>query len=122
MIKYFYVENEPYVYSLDEDSENIKRIDNFYADHMYYVPEDGELTYTKKDGSRVKRSVAKGTLVLSMYSISRGANKELIFVENDELRNYYSRLIEYKQKQKEARDNQTMRSDCDSECICKPDC
>lgn len=119
MIKYFCAANELCVYSLDKDSEDIKRIDNFYADYMYYIPEDGELTYTKTDGSKVKRSVTKGTLILKMYPISRDADKELIFVENDELKDYYNRLLE---KRKEEMEEKAAGNPCNSCCDCGCNC
>lgn len=81
MVKYICSVDRGIVISCDKDTENVSALDNFYVDYMYYVPEDGEWVYTKKDGSKNRRSVTKGTIVLKMYPISKEDDREYIFVE-----------------------------------------
>lgn len=102
-------------YICSKDMENVSTLDNFYVDYMYYIPEDGEWIYTKKDGSKNRRSVTKGTIVLKMYPISKGDDREYIFVENDEVKDHYNRLLE---KRKEEAEKKAAENPCDLCCDC----
>ena len=123
MVKYICSVDRGIVISCDKDTENVSVLDNFYVDYRYYVPEDGEWVYTKKDGSKNRRSVTKGTFVLKMYPIDKNGDKEFIFIENDELKGYYNRLLEKMQEEaeKKAAENPCDLC-CDCECNCKSDC
>lgn len=122
MVKYI-CSDRGTVISYDKEADNVSMLDNFYVDYMYYVPEDGEWIYTKSDGSKNKRSVTKGTIVLKMYPINRGDDREYIFVENDEVKDHYNRLQE---KRKEEAKKKATENPCDlcddCECGCKLDC
>lgn len=124
MVKYICSVDRGTVISYDKDTENVSALDNFYVDYMYYVPEDGEWVYTKKDGSKNRRSVTKGTIVLKMYPISKEDDREYIFVENDEVKDHYNRLLEKKQeeKKKAASCDTDCDTGCDCECGCRLDC
>lgn len=75
--------------------------------------------YTKSDGSKNKRSVTKGTIVLKMYPINRGDDREYIFVENDEVKDHYNRLQE-KRKEEAKKKATSCDIDCDCGCDCEP--
>lgn len=124
MVKYICSVDRGTVISYDKEVENVSLLDHFYVDYIWYVPEDGEWVYTKKDGSKNRRSVTKGTIVLKMYPISAAScdtdcdkedDREYIFVENDEVKDHYNRLLEKKQEEKK-------KTDCDCECGCRLDC
>lgn len=115
MVKYICSVDRGIVISCDKDTENVSALDNFYVDYMYYVPEDGEWVYTKSDGSKNRRSVTKGTIVLKMYPISKGDDREYIFVENDEAKDHYNRLLE---KGKEEAEKKAAENPCDLCCDC----
>lgn len=117
MVKYICSVDRGTVISYDKEVENVSLLDRFYVDYIWYVPEDGEWVYTKKDGSKNRRSVTKGTIVLKMYTISEEDDREYIFVENDEVKDHYNRLLEKKQEEKKK-----AASCCDCECGCRLDC
>ena len=123
MVKYICsVDRGGIVISCDKDTENVSALDNFYVDYMYYVPEDGEWVYTKKDGSKNRRSVTKGTIVLKMYPIDKDGDREYIFVENDEVKNHYNRLLEKRQEnavKKAASCDTDCDTGCDTDCGCE---
>lgn len=123
MVKYISSTENGIVVKFNEDIEDICRLDNFYMDYAYYIPEDGEWVYTKKDGSKIRRGVTKGSMVLRMYPIGRTEDENLyVFIENDELKDYYNRLQEKEKKEtkKKATENPCdLCSDC--ECRCKSD-
>lgn len=118
MVKYICSVDRGIVISYDKDIENVSTLDNFYVDYMYYIPEDGEWIYTKKDGSKNGRSVTKGTIVLKMYPISKGDDREYIFVENDEAKDHYNRLLE-KRKEEAEKKAASCDTDCDTGCDCE---
>lgn len=124
MVKYICSLDRGIVVSYDKDTENVNVLDNFYVDYIYYVPEDGEWVYTKKDGSKNIRSVTKGTMVLKLYPISKGDVREYIFIENDEVKDHYNRLLEKREgeeKKKAAENPCNLGCDCDCEAA-KCDC
>ena len=57
-----------------------------------------------------------------MYPIDKNGDKEFIFIENDELKGYYNRLLEKMQEEaeKKAAENPCDLC-CDCECACKSD-
>lgn len=116
MVKYICLVDRGIVISCDKDTENVSALDNFYVDYTYYVPEDGEWVYTKKDGSKNRRSVTKGTMVLKMYPISKEDDREYIFVENDEVKDHYNRLLEKRQEEAEKK---AAENSCDLCCDCE---
>ena len=116
MVKYICSVDRGIVISYDKDIENVSTLDNFYVDYMYYVPEDGEWVYTKSDGSKNKRSVTKGTIVLKMYPISKEDDREYIFVENDEVKDHYNRLLEKRKEEKK----KSTSCDIECDCACEP--
>ena len=124
MVKYICSVDKGIVISCDKEAENVSKLEPVYnVDYKYYVPEDGEWVYTKKDGSKNRRSVTKGTFVLKMYPIDKNGDKEFIFIENDELKGYYNRLLE---KMQEEAEKKVVKNPCDlccdCECNCKSDC
>lgn len=96
MIKYICSVDRGTVISYDKEVENVSLLDHFYVDYICYIPEDGEWVYTKKDGSKNRISVTKGTMVIKLYPIDKKSDAEYIFIENDEVKNHYNRLLEKK--------------------------
>ena len=119
MVKYICSVDRGTVISYDKEVENVSLLNHFYVDYIWYVPEDGEWVYTKKDGSKNRRSVTKGTIVLKMYPIGREGDREYIFVENDEIKDHYNRLLE---KRKEEAEKKAAENPCDlcCDCDCEP--
>lgn len=101
MVKYICSVDRGTVISYDKEVENVSLLDHFYVDYTWYVPEDGEWIYTKKDGSKERRSVTKGAMVIKLYPIDKDDDREYIFVENDEVKNHYNRLLEKRQEEAE---------------------
>lgn len=56
MVKYICSVDRGTVISYDKEVENVSLLDHFYVDYTWYIPEDGEWIYTKKDGSKERRS------------------------------------------------------------------
>lgn len=100
MVKYICSVDRGTVISYDKEVENVSLLNHFYVDYIWYIPEDGEWIYTKKDGSKERRSVTKGTMVIKLYPIDKESDAEYIFVENDEVKNHYNRLLEKGQEEK----------------------
>lgn len=117
MVKYICLVDRGTVISYDKEAENISLLDHFYVDYIWYAPEDGEWVYTKKDGSKCRRNVTKGTMVLKMYPISKEDDREYIFVENDEVKDHYNRLLE---KGQEEAEKKAAENSCDLCCDCEP--
>lgn len=113
MVNYICSVNRGTVISYDKEVENVDLLDHFYVDYIWYVPEDGEWIYIKKDGSKDRRSVTKGSMVLKLYTINKEDDTEYIFVENDEVKNHYNRLLEKRQENKEK------ATSCDTDCDCE---
>lgn len=55
-----------------------------------------------------------------MYPISKEDDREYIFVENDEVKDHYNRLLEKKQEEKKKA--ASCDTGCNCECGCRPDC
>lgn len=119
MFKYICSVDRGAVISYDKETENVSLLDHFYVDYIWYVPEDGEWIYTKKDGSKERKQVTKGTMILKLYSIDKDGDREYIFVENDEVKNHYNRLLEKKQEEKKKATSCDMGCDCEAvKCDC----
>lgn len=86
---------------------------------MFLKMESGYIQ--KKDGSKNRRSVTKGTIVLKMYPIREEDDREYIFVENDEAKDHYNRLLEKKQEEKKKSTSCDIYCDCACETV-KCDC
>lgn len=116
MVKYICSVDRGTVISCDKEVENISLLNHFYVDYTWYIPEDGEWICTKKDGSKERRSVTKGTMVIKLYPIDKESDAEYIFIENDEVKNHYNRLLEKGQEEKKK------ATSCDIDCGCGCDC
>lgn len=116
MVKYICSVDRGTIISCDKEAENISLLDHFYVDYIWYAPEDGEWVYTKKDGSKCRRNVTKGTMVLKMYPISKEDDREYIFVENDEVKDHFNRLLE---KRQEKAEKKAAENSCDLCCDCE---
>lgn len=112
MIKYICSVDRGNVVTYDKEVESVGLLNHFYIDYIWYVPEDGEWTYIKKDGSKDIRNVTKGTMVIKMYPIDKESDAEYIFIENDEVKNHYNRLLEKEQRERKK------PTSCDMGCVC----
>ena len=93
MVKYICSVDRGTVISYDKEVENVSLLNHFYVDYTWYIPEDGEWIYTKKDGSKERRSVTKGTMVIKLYPIDKESDAEYIFIENDTVMLFYIKQI-----------------------------
>lgn len=115
MVKYICSVDRGTVISYDKEVESVSLLDHFYVDYTWYIPEDGEWIYTKKDGSKDRRNVTKGTMIIKLYPIDKESGAECIFIENDEVKNHYNRLLEKEQEKKKS-----TSCDIDCDCNCEP--
>lgn len=119
MVKYICSVDRGTVISYDKEVESVSLLDHFYVDYTWYIPEDGEWVYTKKDGSKCRRNVTKGTMVLKLYPIDKESGAEYIFIESDEVKNHYNRLLEKRQEEKKKATSCDMGCDCEAvKCDC----
>ena len=122
MVKYICSVNRGTVVSYDKEVESVSLLDHFYVDYTWYIPEDGEWIYPKKDGSKERRSVTKGTMVIKLYPIDEESGAEYIFIENDEAKDHYNRLLEKEQEEAEkkaAKNSYDLCCDCEAvKCDC----
>lgn len=121
MVKYICSVDRGTVISYDKEVENVSLLNHFYVDYAWYIPEDGEWIYTKKDGSKERRSVTKGAMVIKLYPIDKESDAEYIFIENDEVKNHYNRLLEKGQEEKKKATPCDIDCGCDCETV-KRDC
>jgi hypothetical protein len=119
MVKYICSVDRGTVISYDKEVESVSLLDHFYVDYTWYIPEDGEWIYTKKDGSKDRRNVTKGTMIIKLYPIDKESGAEYIFIENDEVKNHYNRLLEKGQEEKKKATSCDMGCDCEAvKCDC----
>lgn len=102
MIKYVSKTIKSLVVKIDTDKEDVDAVNSIYCDYMYWVPEDGEWTITREDGTKETVPVTKGTLVLKFYPANDEISKEreFVFINNDHLKSYYERHLQYNEKRK----------------------
>lgn len=98
MVKY--IVDRGTVISYDKEVENVSLLDHFYVNYIWYVPEDGEWIYT---------------MVIKLYPIDKESDAEYIFIENDEVKNHYNRLLEKGQEEKK----KSTSCDIDCDCACE---
>nr|DAF98805.1 MAG TPA: hypothetical protein [Podoviridae sp. ctLPy3] len=55
-------------------------------------------------------------MVIKLYPIDKESDAEYIFIENDEVKNHYNRLLEKEQEEKKK------ATSCDIDCDCGCDC
>ena len=55
-------------------------------------------------------------MVIKLYSIDKESDAECIFIENDEVKNHYNRLLEKWQEEKK----KSTSCDIERDCACKP--
>lgn len=119
MVKYICLVDRGIVISYDKEVGSVSLLDHFYVDYTWYIPEDGEWIYTKKDGSKDRRNVTKGTMIIKLYPIDKESGAEYIFIENDEVKNYYNRLLETGQEEKKKATSCDVGCDCEAvKCAC----
>lgn len=97
MVKYICSVDRGTVISYDKEVENVSLLNHFYVDYTWYIPEDREWIYT-------------------LYPIDKESDAEYIFIENDEVKNHYNRLLEKGQEEKKK------ATSCDIDCDCGCDC
>lgn len=54
-------------------------------------------------------------MVIKLYPIDKESDAEYIFIENDEVKNHYNRLLEKEQEKKKS-----TSCDIDCDCNCEP--
>lgn len=110
MIKYSSKNNNStLVIRFNTETEEFDRVDCFYIDEMYWVPEDGEWTVKDEAGNTVMtKKVTAGDLVLRMYPCGDSYTREFFFVDNAELKDYARRRKAYMEKKKEEERNRAV--------------
>lgn len=56
-------------------------------------------------------------MIIKLYPIDKESGAEYIFIENDEVKNHYNRLLEKKQEEKKKA--ASCDTDCDTGCDCE---
>lgn len=109
MVKYICSVDRGTVISYDKEVESVSLLDHFYVDYTWYIPEDGEWIYTKKEGA----------MIIKLYPIDKESDAEYIFIENDEVKNHYNRLLEKGQEEKKKATSCDVGCDCEAvKCDC----
>lgn len=109
------------VVKVDTNNEDFNTIDSTYCDYMYWVPEDGEWTINREDGTKETVPVTKGTLVLKFYPVDEETSKEreFVFINNDYLKSYYEKQLQRYEKHK-MKEKVEINSCCEACEACKP--
>lgn len=102
MIRYISKTVNGLVVKLNTNDEDFSTIESTYCDYIYWVPEDGEWTVTREDGTKETVPVTKGTLVLKFYPVDEETyrEREFIFINNDYLKDYYEKQLQRYEKHK----------------------
>ena len=76
----------------DEKNEIVNGIDSISSnvDYLWIAPEDGTITINGN-----VELVEVGDIILRLYSIGDGPNREYFLLKDDNLKSYYKRLIDY---------------------------
>lgn len=109
MIKYLGTNDGGYLIKFNKENEEIKLLDHISSniDWLWITDEDGEF-----DGKEIKA----GDIILRMYGIDNRYEREYFIVKDEELKDYYKRVIERYRKQQEERD---LCCDCECNTCCK---
>lgn len=120
MVKYCAKINNANIYKVDFEKEEFESVSYFSdIDHRYVIPEDGILEITDKNGNKKSIEVKQYDLLLKMYSTTGDYDdKELIVIDNPELKDYYRRRIERLEADRKARKVTTEKRCC---CDCEPE-
>ncbi len=120
MVKYYADVRMGDIYKVDlaNESFEVLRYNNM-IDYIYYVPEDGNLEITLKDGSKKTIGVDKGDIVLKMYSATGDyADKEYFVIRHPEIEDYVRRREEFKTEMLKKRADSTYSLDLEDEVCC----
>ena len=69
MNKYVNGNNSSCMVGYNPDTNEVTVLDSFYFDYIWIVPEDGEYSITKKDGTTENVKVSKGDLIAKTYNV-----------------------------------------------------
>lgn len=69
MNKYVNNNNSSCMVGYNPDTNEVTVLDSFYFDYIWIVPEDGEYSITKKDGTTENVKVSKGDLIAKTYKL-----------------------------------------------------
>lgn len=89
MIKYLKTTGRT-VIKFDTETEKVSTVDNISTDidWLWMISEDGEFNDKK---------VEKGDIIIKLYGIGN-SQEEYVIIRNNELTDYYTRLIEHKKQ------------------------
>ena len=79
------------------DTNKVTVLDSFYFDYIWIVPEDGEYSITKKDGTTENVKVSKGDLIAKTYKLD---DKTFVYVviSDEAIKDYIAKMQDEKQK------------------------
>jgi len=109
MIKYLGANEGSSLIKFNKENEELKVLNSTSSmiDWLWIADEDGEF-----NGKEVKA----GDIILRMYGIEDRGEREYFIVNDEALKDYYKRVIEYYHKQQEERNP---CCDCGCETCCK---
>lgn len=97
MNKYVNGINSSCMIGYNPDTNGVTVLDSFYFDYIWIVPEDGEYSITKKDGTTENVKVSKGDLIAKTYKLN---NKTFVYavISDKAIKDYIANMQDEKQK------------------------
>lgn len=97
MNKYVNNNNSSCMVGYNPDTNEITALDSFYFDYIWIIPEDGEYSVTKKDGTTENVKVSKGDLIAKTYKLD---DKTFIYavISDKAIKDHIAKMQDEKQK------------------------
>lgn len=97
MNKYVNSNNSSCMVGYNPDTNEITVLDSFYFDYIWIVPEDGEHSITKKDGTTENVKVSKGDLIAKTYKLD---DKTFVYavISDKAIKDHIAKMQDEKQK------------------------
>ena len=97
MNKYVNGNNSSCMVGYNPDTDEATVLDSFYFDYIWIVPEDGEYSVTKKDGTTENVKVSKGDLIAKTYKLN---DKTFIYavISDKAIKDYIAKMQDERQK------------------------
>lgn len=97
MNKYVNNNNSSCMVGYNPDTNEITVLDSFYFDYIWIIPEDGEYSITKKDGTTENVKVSKGDLIAKTYKLD---DKTFVYavISDKAIKDHIAKMQDEKQK------------------------
>lgn len=97
MNKYVNSNNSSCMIGYNPDTNEVTVLDSFYFDYIWIIPEDGEYSVTKKDGTTENVKVSKGDLIAKTYKLN---DKTFVYavISDEAIKYYIAKIQDEKQK------------------------